>query len=80
MVEAERRLSRFALIPLDLAAVDEYARLRVECESRGLTFGYHDLWIGAIAISRNLTLVSCDEHQCEIPRLDSLYLPPRPSP
>jgi predicted nucleic acid-binding protein len=75
--KAEARLSRFALIPLDLAAVDEYARLRVETEAGGRTFGYHDLWMAAIAISRDLPLVTCDRSQSEIPGLDAIYLPPR---
>jgi predicted nucleic acid-binding protein len=74
----ERRLRRLLLIPLDLDIVDTYAQLRFDCKKLGRSFGYHDLWIGATALSRSIPLVSCDNAQCEIPGLDAIYLPPQP--
>jgi predicted nucleic acid-binding protein len=75
---AEQRLSRFPIIPLDMEAVDEFARLRVLCERNGQAFGIHDLWIASIAVSRGIPLVSCDENQCNVPGLDAIHLPPVP--
>jgi predicted nucleic acid-binding protein len=76
--DAERRLSRFILVPLDLTAVDAYARLRVASDQTGQKFGHHDLWIAAIAISRALPLASCDRTQCAVPGVDAIYLPQHP--
>jgi predicted nucleic acid-binding protein len=73
----EQRLRRLLLIPLDYEVIDAYAQLRVECSARGLSFGYHDLWIGATALSRGIPLVSCDRRQCEIPGVETIYLPPK---
>jgi tRNA(fMet)-specific endonuclease VapC len=74
----EQRLGRLVLIPLDHEIIDVYAELRVECETKGQSFGYHDLWIGATAKSRGIPLVSCDRRQCEIPGIEAIYLPPKP--
>jgi predicted nucleic acid-binding protein len=74
----EQQLRALLLIPLDLETVDCYAALRAECMSKGLTFGYHDLWIGATAISQEIPLVTCDKSQSTIPGLDAIYLPPTP--
>jgi predicted nucleic acid-binding protein len=73
----EERLRRLMLIPLDYEIIDAYAQLRVECEKEGQTFGYHDLWIGATALSRAIALVSCDRRQCDIPHIEAIYLPPK---
>jgi predicted nucleic acid-binding protein len=78
VAEHERRLGRFLLIPLDLGIIDSYAALRFECQKSGLSFGYHDLWIGATARSRGIPLVSCDKSQCDIPGIEAIYLPPTP--
>lgn len=74
----EGRLRRLMLIPLDYEIIEAYARLHVECESSGEGFGYHDLWIGATALSRGIPLVTCDHRQSEIPGIETIYLPPKP--
>lgn len=76
ITEYELRLSRLLLIPLDLDIVEAYAQLRFDCQRSGLSFGYHDLWIGATALSRDIPLVSCDRSQCDIPGIDAIYLAP----
>jgi len=74
----EQRLRALLLIPLDSAIIDSYAELRWQCEREGLSFGYHDLWIGATALSRGIPLVTCDRGQCSIPGLEVVYLAPDP--
>jgi predicted nucleic acid-binding protein len=39
----------------------------------------NDRWIAATAISRELTLVTCDGDHCDLPGLVAIHLPP-PSP
>jgi tRNA(fMet)-specific endonuclease VapC len=51
-------LRNIAILPVDDAAAQHYARLRAHLEIKGQIIGTHDLWIAAQAVSRNLTLVS----------------------
>ena len=54
------------LIPvehLDLAVAQAYGELRAFLERRGQAIGNNDLWIGAHALSRNLTLATNNERE-----------------
>jgi hypothetical protein len=67
-------------IPLDLAVVDEWARLRDLSESNAWNVSDNDLWIAATASARGFPLVTCDRGQARIadPALEIIYLPPNP--
>jgi predicted nucleic acid-binding protein len=72
----ERRLAGFLQIPLDLAVVDEWARLKVLSRQNGWNLADNDLWIAATASARGHALVTCDADQARIddPSLDVLHL------
>lgn len=72
----ENLLRGYVLIPLDELVLDEYAKLHALCRTKGIGIGQNDMWIAATAISQGLLLVSCDRRQCDLPGVDSIYLPP----
>ena len=51
-------LPNLAVLPFDIAAARRYGELRAELERRGTPLGEADLRIGAIALSRGLTVVT----------------------
>lgn len=73
----ERRLASFLQIPLDLATVDEWARLKVLSRQNGWNVADNDLWIAATASARGHVLVTCDADQARIddPALQVVHLP-----
>lgn len=73
----ERRLAGFLQVPLDLAIVDEWARLRLLSRQNGWNVGDNDLWIAATASARSYPLVTCDADQARIdePQLEVVHLP-----
>lgn len=50
--------NRFEVVPLDLAAAEEAAKVRAHLEAQGTPIGPVDTLIAGIALSRNLTLVT----------------------
>lgn len=75
---AEERMSRFEteiwpnlqILPFDVDAAQTYGRLRADLESKGTPLAEPDLRIAAIALSRNLILVTGNErHFARIPGL-----------
>ncbi len=73
---AEGLIAAYLWVPLDMATVDECARLRAACRTGGLTVPDNDIWIAATANVRDWTLVSCDGHFDAIPDVDHLRLSP----
>lgn len=73
----ERRLAGFLRIPLDLAIVDEWARLKVLSRQNGWNVADNDLWIAATASARGYALVTCDADQARIddPAVEVVHLP-----
>lgn len=73
----ERRLANFLRVPLDLAVIDEWARLKVLSRQNGWNLADNDLWIAATASARGLPLLTCDADQGRIsdPQLEILHLP-----
>src|SRR4051812_19588423 len=55
--EAERLIASYLLVPLDMATVDECARLRAECRHKGVVVPDNDIWIAATANVRGWPLV-----------------------
>jgi tRNA(fMet)-specific endonuclease VapC len=51
-------LAGYTSAPLDDVAAAEYAKIRFDLESRGLTIGTHDYMIAAIALANDFTLVT----------------------
>ena len=51
-------VAQFASLPFDDLAAPIYGRIRHDLESRGLIIGANDLLIAAIALVRDLTLVT----------------------
>lgn len=75
-----RRVQSFALIPLDLTIVSEWARLKHKSVASGWNIGDNDLWIAATAAARSLPLATCDRDHNRIDdeRVEILYLPRKP--
>jgi predicted nucleic acid-binding protein len=71
---AEQLIASYLLVPLDMATVNECARLRAACRSNGVTVPDNDIWIAATANTRGWPLVSCDKHFDAIPDVDHIRL------
>lgn len=48
---------------------NHYARLFIQLKRAGTPIPVNDLWIAALAIEHNLTLITRDEHFAKIPQL-----------
>ncbi len=46
------------MLPFDRQAAEVYGRIAADLERRGLTIGFPDLQIAAIALSRNLEVIT----------------------
>jgi len=64
--------SRFVSLPFDDAAAEAYGDIRVRLERQGRTIGPNDLLIAAIALARNVTLVTHNTR--EFSRIEELRL------
>src|SRR5215217_5587404 len=53
---AEQLIASYLLVPLDMATVNECARLRALCRKTGVTVPDNDMWIAATANSRGWPL------------------------
>ncbi len=73
---AEGLIAAYLWVPLDMATVNECARLRAACRCFGVVVPDNDIWIAAVANVRGWTLVSCDRHFDSIPDVDHLWLDP----
>jgi tRNA(fMet)-specific endonuclease VapC len=63
-------LPNLPVLPFDVAAARQYGGVRAELERRGIVLGDADLRIGAIALSRGLTVVTGNvQHFQRIPGL-----------
>ena len=51
-------LPNLSVLPFDVAAAHRYGEMRAELERRGTPLGEADLRIGAIALTRGLTVVT----------------------
>lgn len=71
---AEQLIASYLLVPLDMATVNECARLRATCRIGGVTVPDNDIWIAATANVRDWPLVSCDQHFDSIPDVEHLML------
>lgn len=71
---AETRISAYLHVPLDMAIVNEWARLKALCRSNGTTTPHNDLWIAATANTRGWPLASCDAHFDSIPVIEHIKL------
>ena len=65
-------LAPYVLLPFDIAAADEFAKIRHHLESRGTPIGPYDLQIAAIALVHGLTLVT--HNTSEFSRVPGLVL------
>jgi tRNA(fMet)-specific endonuclease VapC len=70
--ELEQLRLRFASIPFDDSAAEEYGRLRAHLASLGQIIGSNDLQIAAIALANGLTLVT--HNTAEFSRVPGLLL------
>jgi len=50
--------SRFVSVPFDVAAAEEYGKVRADLATKGMPIGPNDLLIAAIARANGLTLVT----------------------
>lgn len=51
-------MARYATLPFDRTAAEEYGRVRADLEARGQVIGHNDMQIAAIAMVHGLTLVT----------------------
>ena len=63
-------LSAMEIVPLELAAVEHYARLRLALERAGTPIGANDMLIAAHALALDATLVT--DNQREFGRVEGL--------
>jgi tRNA(fMet)-specific endonuclease VapC len=58
------------ILPFDRTAAETYGRLRAELERAGMSLAEPDLWIAAIALTRDLTVVTGNtRHFARVPGL-----------
>ena len=80
---AEQLVASYLWVPLDMAIVDEWARMSADCRRRGVKVPHNDIWIAASANTRRWPLVSCDRDFDALPvehiRLDVPGTQPAPS-
>ncbi len=57
---------RFASLPFDNAAADEFGRLRAALEVGGTPIGPYDMQIAAIALAHNLVVVTHNTREFEL--------------
>ena len=75
--EAANARKGYVWVPLDLQIIERWAAIDAACRTGGIRGADdNDLWIAATAIERDLTLISCDKRQCDIPGLLAIYLEP----
>jgi tRNA(fMet)-specific endonuclease VapC len=72
----ENTLSSYLLVPLDEATLDTYVDIKLSRPQAGKPIDFHDCWIAATAVSRQIPLVSCDQDHLDVPGLETIYLPP----
>lgn len=53
-------LSQFPVIPLDRAAADVHASLRLSLEAAGTPLGHNDLQIASIALANDMAIAARD--------------------
>ncbi len=56
--QMERIIETIKILPLPLAAIAAYSKLRVDLEALGQPIGENDMWIAAHAIAENAILVT----------------------
>ncbi len=66
----EQVLTSLPILPLEETIALDYAKIRVNLESRGLPIGHHDLLIAAHALSLGLIVVTANER--EFSRIENL--------
>jgi predicted nucleic acid-binding protein len=77
---AEQLMAAYLWVPLDMAVVNECARLRAACRASGVVVPDNDIWIAATANTRGWPLASCDRHFERIPDVDHIFLTPPVKP
>ena len=55
-------LAALEVLPVDAAAAEAWAHLRVHLAERGRRLNVNDLWIASIAVARRLPVVSQDDN------------------
>jgi predicted nucleic acid-binding protein len=71
---AEQLMASYLWVPLDMAIVDEWARMRADCRRRGVKVPHNDIWIAASATTRGWPLVSCDRDFDALAAVDHIRL------
>ncbi len=71
-VKQDEFLSLFELLPFDDEAADFYSQIRAELARQGMPIGPNDLMIAAIALARDLILVTHNTR--EFSRVSDLHL------
>ncbi|MCX6606510.1 MAG: type II toxin-antitoxin system VapC family toxin [Acidobacteria bacterium] len=65
----DRLLGEKEVLPCDSAVAREYGRLKAVLRRQGTPIPDNDIWIAAIALRKEMTLVSRDRHFERIPEL-----------
>jgi tRNA(fMet)-specific endonuclease VapC len=79
LTEAEGQFDRYRRLPIRWEFVEEWARLAVAAQGRGISIGDNDLWIAATANACRRPLVTCDRDHVRIApdlRIEVLFVAP----
>jgi tRNA(fMet)-specific endonuclease VapC len=58
------------VLPVDPHVADAYGRIKADLERRGAPIPDNDIWLAAVALANECTVVSNDRHFEAIPHLD----------
>ncbi len=72
MLEARKYFEDFEILPFDLASAEVYGDIRATLAKSGTMIGANDLFIAAIALANNLTLVT--SNLAEFSRVPNLQI------
>jgi tRNA(fMet)-specific endonuclease VapC len=66
LAQIEVLTRRTAIVPCDADTAEHYGRIKQDLRARGRPLPENDIWIAAVALQHNLTLVSRDRHFAEV--------------
>ena len=69
IAELQRRINLAQIIPYDMRLCETYADLKDKITKAGSPVPDNDLWIAAMVLENNLTLITRDRHFERIPQL-----------
>jgi len=69
LVAYKQEIDHFKVLPLDKAAAEHYAEIRLYLKQRGRPIPENDVWIAAICRANEVPLFTLDRHFSEVPNM-----------